>query len=139
MDVPETLHKRLDLQDLIAVEGHSKRLQREGKPPFEQQPDPPQAPLERSRHLGDRVELVRRQTVEADFDHLRGIGGEVVGDAPGDQRAVGEDRQPKAFPLGRGVDVQKVGAREGFAAGEGQLQAARLVQLVQDPDDLVVP
>ena len=61
----------------------------------------------------------------------------IIGDLLREERAVGKHGHQEAFLLRMGVDIQKILPRQRLAAGEGELQAAGLVDLVHDPDDLV--
>ncbi len=62
----------------------------------------------------------------------------MIRDLWGDERAIGEDRQKETLVLGVGIDVQKVPAGERLTSGEGELQAALLMDFVQDADDFFI-
>ncbi len=62
----------------------------------------------------------------------------MIRDLGGDERAIGENRQKKTSSFGIGIDVQEVPAGERLTPGEGELQAALLMDFVQDADDFFI-
>src|SRR5436189_351918 len=125
----------LNLQDLVPVHRHPGCFEREGQLSLEEQANPCHTTLVGAWALGDPLKGLLNQAMEADLDHRRRILHPKIGDLLREERPVGEHRDQEAFLLGTSVNIQEIPARQRLAAGEAELQAAGLVNLIHDTND----
>ena len=114
---------------LIDTGCHSLQLQR--KISLLEQPNPPQAPVIRSRNHRQSFVCLPRAAIQSNFDGEGRPLHQIVGDLFINEGAVGEQGNQESFFLGVGVDIEKIFAGENFAAGVEQPESAHLDQFVE--------
>src|SRR5579871_4558481 len=93
-----------------------------------------QAPLVRTGNSCQRLVGVLRAPIQGDLNRERRPFGQVIRNLLSDDGSVCEKGDQESLPLRVGVDLQKVLAREDFATGVKQPEAAHLDQFIEDAE-----
>ncbi len=104
----EVLGHLLHLEHFVHVDGRADGLQLERQVPLQQEMNAAQAVVVRSGDARQPLVGRFRGAVEGDLDGEGAAGGQPVGDALVDERAVGEERDEEAALFGVAVDLQKI-------------------------------
>lgn len=122
----------LHFVDFVPVHGSGNRLQLERQAALEKEADTSHATIEGAGNASEFLIGLAGGAVKSDFDCKRTIFGKMVRHARCDHRAVGEDRDEESVFLGQRVNLKKVLARENFASGEANPEAAGLHQFIKE-------